>query len=292
MTQGNRAGFWLVSVPMRTFGTILVGLFLLAACSEDRNPSPVTSPGGFQQAGNSGVIAGQGGSAGTTNGAGNGGTAGTSAAGEAGTGGGGSGGSPGGEGGAGGGGAGSPGSAGGDAGAGGEPEGVCKKPVQQGEFYELSAQSLEQLDPIPMCTYQGQVVLIVNVASLCGYTPQYAPLQQLFDKYKAQGFTVLGFPSGQFNNQEFESDKEISEFCTKTYSITFPMFSKIDVNGPNEHPIYTWLKSQPGGAGAIPWNFTKFLLGRDGKLLRRISYQTPPDAPEVIQAIEDALKAP
>ncbi|MCS6900955.1 MAG: glutathione peroxidase [Myxococcales bacterium] len=180
----------------------------------------------------------------------------------------------------------------GGGGAGGEevPPG-CEIPAQQGEFYALSAESLEQLDPIPMCTYRGKVVMIVNVASKCGYTPQYAPLQKLYDTYREKGFVVLGFPCAQFAGQEFQDDKDIAQFCTETYGITFPMFTRIDVNGPNEHPIYTWLKAQPGGAGDIPWNFTKFLLGRDGKLLKRIPTDTSPDAPHVVKLIEEALAA-
>jgi glutathione peroxidase len=173
--------------------------------------------------------------------------------------------------------------------AGGQVPAGCEAPAKEGEFYALSAESLEQLDPIPMCAYRGKVVMVVNVASKCGYTPQYAPLQKLYDKYREQGFTVLGFPCAQFADQEFQDDKEISEFCTETYGITFPMFSRIDVNGPKQHPVYAWLKAQPGGAGDIPWNFTKFLIGRDGKLLKRIPTATNPDAPEVVKLIEEAL---
>jgi glutathione peroxidase len=173
--------------------------------------------------------------------------------------------------------------------AGGEVPAGCEIPAKEGEFYALSADSLEQSDPIPMCTYRGKVVMVVNVASKCGYTPQYAPLQKLYDDYREQGFVVLGFPCAQFADQEFKDDKEISEFCTETYGITFPMFSRIDVNGPQQHPVYAWLKAQPGGAGDIPWNFTKFLIGRDGKLLKRIPTATSPDAPEVIKLIQEAL---
>jgi glutathione peroxidase len=181
--------------------------------------------------------------------------------------------------------------AGGDAAgaAGAAGGGVCSLPVNPGEFYALQADSIEQSDAIPMCTYQQKVVLVVNVASMCGYTPQYGPLEKLYKTYSDKGFVILGFPCNQFGSQESGTDQQISQFCTQSYGITFPMFHKIEVNGPNEHPIYQWLKSQPGGAGDIPWNFTKFLLSREGKLLARIPTETSPDDPAVVAQIEAAL---
>jgi glutathione peroxidase len=270
--------------------TILAAALLTWACSDTpADPAPATSgfqPGtagsGGDPGGNgSGAGAGVGGSGGTAS-AGDGGAAGASTAGAGGSDAAGSGGAAG----SGTGGAGAAGTAGT---AGVEVPAGCEVPAKEDEFYALSAESLEQFDPIPMCSYRGKVVMVVNVASKCGYTPQYAPLQQIFDKYKEQGFVVLGFPSAQFDNQEFADDKDISEFCTETYGITFPMFTRIDVNGAKQHPVYAWLKAQPGGAGSIPWNFTKFLLGRDGKLIKHIKPETKPDAPEVLKLIEEAL---
>jgi glutathione peroxidase len=162
----------------------------------------------------------------------------------------------------------------------------------KGGFYDFSAKALDDIQTIPMCSYAGKVVLVVNVASKCGYTPQYKPLQALYAKYQEQGLVVLGFPSADFGNQEFADDKDISAFCTTTYGITFPMFSRIDVKGPNQDPIYAWLTKQPGGEGEITWNFNKFLLGRDGVFRQRFATETSPDAAVLTQAVEAALAAP
>lgn len=128
--------------------------------------------------------------------------------------------------------------------------------------------------------YKGKVLLIVNVASQCGFTPQYDGLQDLYDTYKDQGFEVLGFPCNQFGSQEPGSEEEIKSFCTTNFHITFDMFSKIDVNGKNEHPLYTYLKSSQGGfvTDAIKWNFTKFLVDKEGKVVDRFSSATKPKA--------------
>jgi glutathione peroxidase len=129
--------------------------------------------------------------------------------------------------------------------------------------------------------YRGQVMLVVNVASRCGFTPQYAGLEAMYRRYRDRGFTVLGFPCDQFGHQEPGTEDEIRQFCSLAYDVTFPMFAKIDVNGPNEHPMYAALKSQaPGvlGTAAVKWNFTKFLVGRDGTVLARFaSRDTPAD---------------
>jgi glutathione peroxidase len=140
--------------------------------------------------------------------------------------------------------------------------------------------------------YQGKVSLVVNVASRCGYTPQYTALEALQEKYKDKGFAVLGFPCNQFGGQEPGSNQEIKEFCSSTYKVTFPLFDKIEVNGANRHPVYTALvgKDSPV-AGDIKWNFTKFLIGRDGTILKRFESKVKPDSPEVTQAIEAALAA-
>lgn len=140
--------------------------------------------------------------------------------------------------------------------------------------------------------YKGKVVLIVNVASKCGLTPQYKSLEAIQQKYKGQGFTVLGFPCNQFGGQEPGSNEEIKQFCSSKYDVTFPLLDKIDVNGPKRHPLYVELagKNSPF-PGDIKWNFGKFLIDRDGKLLKRFEPKTAPDAPEIIQAIETALAA-
>lgn len=138
--------------------------------------------------------------------------------------------------------------------------------------------------PQKMDLYRGKTLLIVNVASECGFTPQYAGLQTLYDKFKDRGFVVLGFPCNQFGHQEPHGEAEIEQFCARNYSITFPMFAKIDVNGGNAHPLYQYLKSEkPGilGTEAIKWNFTKFLVGSDGTVLKRYA---PSDKPETIEA--------
>jgi glutathione peroxidase len=127
--------------------------------------------------------------------------------------------------------------------------------------------------------YRGDVVLVVNVASRCGYTPQYAGLQQLYEKYQDRGFVVLGFPCNQFGDQEPGSEAEISEFCSLTYGVTFPMFAKVDVNGPDAHPLYRWLQSEKSGllGKRIKWNFTKFLVSREGAVVQRYGSTTTPD---------------
>jgi glutathione peroxidase len=132
--------------------------------------------------------------------------------------------------------------------------------------------------------YQGQVLLIVNVASQCGYTPQYAGLEALYRRHRDRGFSVLGFPCNQFGSQEPGTSDEIREFCSETYDVTFPLFAKIDVNGAGAHPLYRWLTSQkPGvlGLRAIKWNFTKFLVSRDGRVVKRYG---PRDAPAALEA--------
>jgi glutathione peroxidase len=159
---------------------------------------------------------------------------------------------------------------------------------QAGELYALSARALGATEEIPLCRFEGAALLIVNVASHCGYTPQYAPLEALYQKYKAQKFYVLGFPSNSFN-QESSDEKEISKFCTDTYKITFPMFSIGDVNGPSQQPVYTWLKAQPDQSTDIAWNFEKFLVSRDGKIVKRFLTGVEPDDPSVTAAIEAEL---
>jgi glutathione peroxidase len=142
-----------------------------------------------------------------------------------------------------------------------------------------------------LATYLGDVVLVVNTASECGLTPQYAGLQGLYEAYAGRGFTVLGFPCDQFGHQEPGSEDQIASFCQRNYGVSFPMFSKIDVNGSDTHPLFVWLKTEKRGlgGGAIKWNFTKFLVARDGSVLDRYAPQTEPDA--LTADIEEALAA-
>lgn len=140
--------------------------------------------------------------------------------------------------------------------------------------------------------YKGKVLLIVNVASKCGNTPQYAGLESLYEKNKGKGLVVLGFPCNQFGKQEPGSNEEIKEFCSKTYSVTFPMYDKLDVKGANQHPLYKSLSGKDSPfPGDVKWNFGKFLVGRDGKILKRIEPGVKPETPEVTKAVEDALAA-
>ena len=141
-------------------------------------------------------------------------------------------------------------------------------------------------------TYDGKVLLVVKVASKCGLTPQYKSLEALHRKYKDQGFSVLGFPCNDFGAQEPGSNEEIKEFCSTKYDVSFPMFDKLHVKGPERHALYEALSGKDSPfPGDVKWNFGKFLIGRDGKLLKRFEPKTAPDSPEVTQAIEAALAA-
>lgn len=138
--------------------------------------------------------------------------------------------------------------------------------------------------------YRGQVLLVVNTASKCGFTPQFEALEGLHARYKARGFAVIGFPSGDFMAQEFTDEKKIQEFCTLTYGVKFPMFQKVHVKGDEATPFYKALAKATGEAPK--WNFHKYLIGRDGKVVANFGSRTKPDAPEVIGAIEAALRQP
>jgi glutathione peroxidase len=141
-----------------------------------------------------------------------------------------------------------------------------------------------------MAEYRGRVLLIVNVASKCGYTSQYAGLEALHRQFADRGFAVLGFPCNQFGGQEPGTEAEIGSFCSSTYGVTFPMFAKVDVNGPDAHPLFSWLKSaQPGvlGTEGIKWNFTKFLVDRTGAVVKRFAPATTPA--DIVGEIEGLL---
>ena len=157
-------------------------------------------------------------------------------------------------------------------------------------LYDFSVKARDGKE-ISLKEYQGKVLLIVNTATGCGFTPQYTGLQELYNKYKAQGFEILDFPCNQFLNQAPGTDDEIHTFCTGRFGITFPQFAKIDVNGKNEDPLYKYLKSQKGGklTSKIKWNFTKFLIAKDGTVLQRFA---PTDTPEKIdEYVAKAIQA-
>ena len=157
--------------------------------------------------------------------------------------------------------------------------------------YDFSATDIEG-QPQSLSEYAGKVLLIVNVASKCGFTPQYAGLEQLWRDYGDRGLVVLGFPCDQFGHQEPGDEATIRDFCSLNYEVDFPLFAKIDVNGPAAHPLWRWLKDEKSGLlgiDAIKWNFTKFLIGRDGAVIKRYA---PGDEPESLRtAIEAALAA-
>ncbi|MEA2655677.1 MAG: glutathione peroxidase [Chloroflexota bacterium] len=163
--------------------------------------------------------------------------------------------------------------------------------TQQRSIYDLELPRLNG-QPERLSAYAGKVVLAVNVASKCGLTPQYAGLQALQDKYSEKGFTVLGFPSNQFFRQEPGSADEIQSFCTVNYGVTFPLFAKLDVKGSHQHPLYAILTDFPddaGKAGNVTWNFEKFLVGRDGRVVRRFRPKVVPEEKSVVEAIESLL---
>jgi glutathione peroxidase len=141
--------------------------------------------------------------------------------------------------------------------------------------------------PAPLAAYHGKVLLLVNVASYCGYTPQYQGLEALYEKYKNRGLVVIGFPANNFGQQEPGTNAEIKEFCERTYKVKFPMYAKISVLGEDKAPLYQYLTAAMGGE--IQWNFTKFLVGRDGKIVARFEPQVTPESAEVRAVIETAL---
>jgi len=160
-----------------------------------------------------------------------------------------------------------------------------------GGLYSYTLNSIDG-KPAPLADYKGKVVLIVNVASQCGYTPQYSALEAIYEKYKDQGFVILGFPANNFGAQEPGTNEEIKTFCTRKYSVTFPMYSKISVKGVDQAPLYTYLTKETGTGitGDIKWNFTKFLVDRDGKVIQRFEPAVTPDSKELTAAIEKQLK--
>jgi glutathione peroxidase len=148
--------------------------------------------------------------------------------------------------------------------------------------------------PAPLSTYRGKVVLLVNVASKCGYTPQYTALESIYEKYKDRGFVIVGIPANNFGAQEPGTNQEIKTFCSSKYHVTFPMMAKVSVKGSDITPLYQFLtdkSTHPETGGEIGWNFTKFLVGPDGKVIARFDSKVTPDSPELTSAIEKALSA-
>ena len=158
--------------------------------------------------------------------------------------------------------------------------------------YDFTLNSIDG-QSAPLSAYKGKVVLLVNVASRCGYTPQYTALESIYEKYKDRGFVILGIPANNFGSQEPGTNQEIKTFCTTKYSVTFPMMSKVSVKGDDKTPLYQFLTDKathPDTGGEIKWNFTKFLVDRNGNVVKRFEPDVTPDSPEVIAAIQQALK--
>ena len=157
--------------------------------------------------------------------------------------------------------------------------------------YEFTLNSIDGA-PAPLAAYKGKVLLVVNVASKCGFTPQYKELEAVYEKYKDKGLVVAGFPANNFGAQEPGTNEEIKTFCERKYSVTFPMYAKISVKGADQAPLYAYLTKEtgPGLTGDIKWNFTKFLFDRNGNPVARFEPAVTPDSPEVIAAVEAALK--
>lgn len=168
------------------------------------------------------------------------------------------------------------------------PKQTTPKNMKDSTLADFKAKDING-EEVALKKYVGKTVLIVNVASKCGNTPQYAGLEALYEKYKDQGFVVLGFPCNQFGGQEPGTEAQIKEFCESTYHVKFPMFAKIDVKGENADPIYKWLVHSTSNQNDVEWNFAKFLVGKDGKTVIRFGARTQPDSEEVVAAIEKSL---
>ncbi len=160
--------------------------------------------------------------------------------------------------------------------------------MAKGSLHDFTVPDVDGKE-VKFAKFKGKATLVVNVASKCGLTPQYEGLEKLYKQYKDRGLVVLGFPANEFRGQEPGTNAEIKEFCTATYGVTFPMFSKIVVKGEGIHPLYQWLLETGPRKDDIEWNFAKFLVSKDGQVLARFMPQTKPDDPEFIKAIEKAL---
>jgi glutathione peroxidase len=177
--------------------------------------------------------------------------------------------------------------------------GLCMSGIAHGEepmksIYDFTMNTIDG-EAIPLSDYKGKVLLIVNVASKCGFTGQYEGLEKLFETYSTNGLVVLGFPANNFLRQEPGTDAEIKSFCRLTYGVSFPMFAKISVKGRDIDPLYAFLtgkESNPDHGGGVSWNFNKFLIGRDGAILDRFGSRTAPENMKLVAAIEEALQSP
>ena len=178
----------------------------------------------------------------------------------------------------------------------GDTKDVIKEPTRmaaKGSALDFKVKTIDGKEQ-DLSAYKGKVVLMVNVASKCGLTPQYKGLEALYEKYKDQGFVIIGFPANNFGAQEPGTNEEIKQFCTAKYNVTFPMMSKISVKGEDKHPLYKFLTEGKAGedfAGDIEWNFAKFLVDRNGNVIARFASKTTPDSPQLTAAIEKALAA-
>jgi glutathione peroxidase len=161
--------------------------------------------------------------------------------------------------------------------------------TDHGSAYDYSFNTLMGKEKLPLSSYKGDVIMVVNTASKCGFTPQYAALEKLYNTYKAQGFVIIGVPSNDFGKQEPGSSQEIADFCKINYGVTFPMTAKEDVRGKHRHPFYRWAKKELGFGAGPKWNFHKYLINRRGELIDYFNSTTAPDAKRVINAIEKAL---
>lgn len=154
-------------------------------------------------------------------------------------------------------------------------------------IYDFTMNSIDG-KPTPLKSYEGKVVLVVNVASKCGFTPQYTGLENLYQKYHSKGFVIVGVPANNFGGQEPGTDEEIKTFCSRNYNVTFPIMSKVSVKGSDMTPLYQYLTAAKGGD--VKWNFTKFLVGKDGKVIERFESKVAPESPELTAAVEKALQ--
>ena len=168
------------------------------------------------------------------------------------------------------------------------PTMIRAAPEQMGSAYDFTFDGIDG-NPLPLAAWKGKSILVVNTASFCGFTKQYAGLQQLWEKYESRGLVVVGVPSNDFGGQEPESEDKIKEFCRGAFGITFPLTAKTVVKGPGAHPFYQWAKSVLGDKAAPAWNFHKYLVGRDGKMRAGFPTQVPPDHADLIAAIEREL---
>jgi glutathione peroxidase len=157
-------------------------------------------------------------------------------------------------------------------------------------IYDFTLPSIDG-KPMPLAEFKGKVVLVVNVASRCGFTPQYSALESLYEKYKDQGFVIVGFPANNFGSQEPGTNEEIKTFCSRKYNVTFPMYSKVSVKGEDQTPLYQYLttKTAPSIAGEIKWNFTKFLVDKNGNVINRFESGVTPESSDLVNAVEQAL---